>query len=85
MLKQRRVREKGKLRLSEYFKELKEGDKVSIIKDLAKASNFPIRMHGKTGTVKRKQGNFFVVELNDGNKTKKLIVEATHLKKLKTS
>jgi len=85
MLKQKREREKGKLKLSEYFKELKEGDRVAVIKNLSVPFNFPSRIHGKTGTVIGKKGRAFIVQLKDGNKNKKFILQASHLKKLKTS
>lgn len=85
MLKQKRIRDKGKAKLSHYFKNLKVGEKVAIIKDLSKNFNFPSRMHGKTGIVLGTQGSFFMIGIRDGNKLKKICIESSHLKKLKTS
>ena len=85
MLKQKRIRDKGKAKLRDYFKELKNGEKVAIVRDLSKNASFSKRIQGRTGTVLGKQGNFFVIEFNDGGKKKKLVIESSHLKKLKTS
>ncbi|MBI5148300.1 hypothetical protein HZA33_01320 [Candidatus Pacearchaeota archaeon] len=85
MLKHKRIREKGKLALSRYFQELKQGDKVAFIKDLSRASNFHLRMQGRTGTVLGKIKNHYLIGIKVGHKLKKAIVEASHLKKLKTS
>ena len=63
MLKQKRIRDKGKLKLSQYFKELKKGEKVAIVRDLSKPFNFPSRICGKTGAVTGTQGRFFIVEI----------------------
>lgn len=85
MLKHKRIRDKGRAKLGDYFKEIKQGEKVAIIRDLSKPANFARRIQGKTGTILGKRGNFFIVGILDGNKKKKLILESSHLKKLKTS
>jgi large subunit ribosomal protein L21e len=38
------------------------------------------RFHGKTAKVIGKRGKAYIVELNDGNKSKELIVKPEHLK-----
>jgi len=83
MLKRKRIRNKGKAQLSRYFKEFKQGDKISIVRDLS--YNFPIpgRFQGTTGTVLNKRGESYVIELKDMNKKKTVILQAVHLKKLK--
>ena len=58
-----------------------EEDLVHIIIDpsVHKGQPHP-RVHGKTGKVSDKRGRAYIVEINDGNKSKKLIVRPEHLK-----
>ena len=84
MLKRKKVREKGKIRLSEYFKNLKQGDTVTVKRDLGVAGAFPRRMQGRSGVVESKKGKCFVVKIKDINKEKKFIIHPVHLKKLKS-
>jgi len=83
MSKRKSMKERGKIRLSEYFKELKEGDKVAIKKEKSIKAGFPDRFQGLTGTVVRKQGRSYVVKFKDFKKEKTLIVQPIHLKRLK--
>lgn len=76
------IREKGKLRLSRYFQEFKEGDRVSVLKDASVDSSFPLRLQGKTGVVEGKRGQAFIVKIKDEDKEKKFIIEPIHLKKI---
>ena len=81
----KKVREKGKIKLSEYFKSLEKGDRVSIIREMSLNKNFPDRMQGRTGIVEGKRGKSYVVRIKDINQIKRYIVEPIHLKKLKSS
>jgi ribosomal protein L21E len=81
MLRKKKVRERGKVRLSEYFKELKEGDRVSIVRELSQKAGFPKTIQGRTGTIEGKRGNSYVVNVRIG-KEKRFIVHPIHLKKL---
>ena len=81
-MKNKKVREKGKIRLSDYFKKLKEGDTVTVIKEQTVESYFPRRIIGKSGKIMGKRGSHAIVELRDGNKTKTFIIKPIHLKKL---
>jgi len=83
MLKRKRIRTRGKAGLSTVFKELHEGDKVALVRDLAYIAPFPKRMQGKTGRILGYRGKCCVVGVKDGNKEKKFIVSKIHLKKLK--
>jgi len=78
----KKLRERGKVRLSEYFKELKEGDKVVFMP----SPDFPIPFHkryrGLTGTVVGKRGRCYVVEVKRNNKKKIIISHAIHLKRI---
>lgn len=82
MAKTKKIRQRGKIRLSRYFKVFKEGDKVAIVKEQSVVSSFPKRMIGKTGVIIATRGSHKMVELNDGDKVKKFIVHPIHLKKL---
>ena len=82
-MRSKKTREKGKLRLSRYFQELKPGDKVSIVRELSVKANFPDRMQGKTGIIAGTRGKSYVVNVKEGKKEKKFIVKSVHLKKLK--
>ncbi|MBT7706638.1 50S ribosomal protein L21e [archaeon] len=81
MAKGKPVRRKGKIRFSEYFKKLKDGDMVSVVAEKSVCSSFPKRIQGLTGKVVRSQGSFKVVELKDKDKTKTFIMHPVHLRK----
>ena len=83
MSKGKRIRDKGKIRLSEYFKKFNENDKVAVVKEFGVSSAFPKRIVGKTGKVIGTRGNFIIIQINDGDKMKTFIIHPIHLKKLK--
>ena len=82
MVKRKKIRTRGKIQLSRYFQSFKEGDNVSVVKDVSIDSNFPERMQGRTGIVVEKRGRAYVVKIMDHNKEKKFIIEPIHLKKI---
>jgi len=82
MGKGKSIREKGKIKLSEYFKDIGEGSSVAIVTEKAVANSFPERIQGRSGIVTGNRGKYKVVELKEGNKTKTFIVHPVHLKKL---
>ncbi len=83
MARQRkRVREKGKLKLSSYFKKIDDGVDVALVTDLGVRASFPKRLKGMSGKVSGSRGRFKLVEIKDGNKLKTLIVHPVHLRKL---
>ncbi len=84
MVRRKKLRSRGKLRFSEYFKRLNLGEKVSISKEKSVKASFPERMQGKTGTVEEKRGKSYVIKVKDKNRDKKFIVNPIHLKKIKT-
>ena len=58
-----------------------EDDLVHIIIDPSSQKGQPHpRFHGKTGKVSEKRGRAYIVEINDGNKAKRLIIRPEHLK-----
>lgn len=81
-MKGKRIREKGKIRLSSYFKNLNKGEKVSIVPDAGVRSAFPRRIRGKTATVLDSRGSFKVVEIKEGSGSKKYIIHPIHLRKI---
>lgn len=82
MVKSKKIRQKGKLRLSEYYKKLDEGDTVAIVIEKSVRINFPKRMQGKTGKVIGSRGYYKLVELKDKDAVKTLIIHPIHLRKL---
>jgi len=76
------VREKGKLRLSKYFKKFDDGDKIGIVMDVGIRASFPKRLQGMSGKVTGSRGRFKVVEIKDGGKLKTFIIHPAHLRKL---
>ena len=83
MARQRkRVREKGKLNLSSYFKKIEDGVDVALVTDVGVRASFPKRLKGMSGKVIGSRGRFKLVEIKDGNKLKTFIVHPIHLKKL---
>ncbi|MFH1238044.1 MAG: 50S ribosomal protein L21e [archaeon] len=84
MARQRKsIREKGKLRLSQYFKKIEDGANVAVVTDLGVQSMFPKRLKGMNGTVIGSLGKFKSVQIKTGNKTKTFIIHPAHLRVLK--
>lgn len=83
MARKKKVRTRGKLQLSKYFQELKEGETVAIVREPAVQSSFPVRMQGRTGSIEGKRGRAYIVKIKDQNKEKRFLIEPIHLKKIK--
>ena len=81
-MKGKRIRQKGKLRLSQYFKKIEDGTSVAIVTDKGLRVSFPERLKGQSGKVSGSRGKFKMVELKDGNKMKTFIIHPAHLKKI---
>jgi ribosomal protein L21E len=81
-MKGKKIRNKGKVKISGYFKKVSDGDRVAIISELGVSSSFPKRLQGRGGVVIGTRGNFKLVEIKEGGKIKKYIVHPVHLKKL---
>ena len=78
----KKIREKGKLRLSSYFKKIEDGASVALVTDTGVRASYPKRMKGMSGKVISSRGKFKLLEIKDGNKLKTLIVHPVHLRKL---
>lgn len=75
-------KEKGKVSLSRYFQEFKDGDKVNLkLHPSVLGGRFFPRFHGLTGTVIGKRGDCYKVAIMNGAKEKKLFIHPIHLKK----
>lgn len=81
--KTKNIREKGKIRLSEYFKEINENQQATIIREKSIPSNVPERFIGLTGTIIGTRGSHKIIQINDGNKAKRFIIHPIHLKLIK--
>ena len=81
-MKGKRLRQKGKIRLSNYFKNLNNGERVSIVPDAGIRSAFPHRIRGKTGIVIDSRGRFKVIEIKETRGSKKYIIHPIHLRKI---
>jgi ribosomal protein L21E len=83
MIKRKGSKLHGKVRLSQYFQEFKEGDKVAIVREHSLNPAFPKRIQGKTGLIAGMRGRACIVVINDGNAKKIHIIAPAHLKRLK--
>lgn len=77
------VRDKGKIKLANYFQQFKEGDNVCLVAEPAiqKGMYYP-RFYGKAGKVTGKRGECYEVRIVDGNMKKIVIAHPVHLKRL---
>lgn len=83
MIKRKSFKEHGKIKLSRYFQELKEGDRITVIKELSLNPKFPKTLQGRSGKISGKRGNSYIIKMNDLNMEKTYIIHPVHLKKLK--
>jgi len=83
MTKTKSIRTRGKIQLSRYFQELKEGDSVAVVREYSSEANFPKRLQGRTGVVDGKRGSTYIVKINDQTKKKTFLIQPIHLKKIK--
>lgn len=76
------IREKGKIKISNYLHSYNINDKVILKAEPAVQTGmyFP-RFHGKSGIIIGKQGNCYKVLIKDFKKPKTMLVHPIHLKK----
>jgi len=84
MAGRKKIKERGKVRLSEYFKELKIGERVAIKREKSVVASFPERIQGITGVIEGKRGKNYIVKLKELNKEKLFIIAPIHLKRIKS-
>ena len=82
-LLRKKPRERGIHSIARALQKFEEGDSVSIVIDPAVHKGMPhIRFQGHTGKVEGKQGESYLVGINDGKKHKTLIVRSEHLRRV---
>ena len=81
-MKTKSVRTKGKLQLSRYFQELKEGDMVAVKREFSLNAGFPKRLQGRTGVVKERKGKVYNIKIKDQAKEKQFLIAPIHLKRI---
>ncbi len=82
MLKQKRARERGKIKPSHIVKTLKIGESVVLMRDLSSRGMFPKQFHGRIAVVTGKAGDAYTVKFLNGKVHKTLTLNPVHLKKL---
>ena len=83
MLKRKKQREHGKIKLSKWFQDFEKGDKVAVVRELSVQPKFPKQLQGRAGVVESKRGCSYIVKIKDLNKEKTYIIHPVHLRKLK--
>lgn len=78
----RSIRERGKVPLSRYFQEFKEGEYVNLkLNSNIVKGKFHPRFHGLNGVIVGRKGSCYQVQFKDGNKEKKVYIHPIHLLK----
>ena len=83
MIKRKEPRDHGKIKLSKYFQDFKQGDRVAVVRELAMIPKFPKQLQGRSGVIESKRGRSYIVKIKDLNKDKTYIIHPVHLRKLK--
>ena len=77
-------REHGIKSITRALQQFEEGDSVNIVIDSSVHKGMPhIRFHGYTGKVEGKQGESYLIGIDDGKKHKTLIIRSEHLRRVK--
>lgn len=81
----KKPRERGLSPITRSLQTFNIGEKAGVVIDpsIHKGQPHP-RFHGLTGTVKKRQGNAYLIEIKDGNKTKQVIAKPEHLRRCET-
>ncbi len=79
----KKPRDRGTISITRALQQFEEGDIVNIVIDPSIHKGMPhIRFHGKTGKIKGKQGESYIVGISDGKKNKSLIIKPEHLRRV---
>jgi large subunit ribosomal protein L21e len=81
-MKGKRQRQHGKIKLSEYFKNIPDGQVVAVVREPSVRCTYPKRILGRSGVVIGSRGTHKIVKVSDGNLPKTFIIHPIHLKKL---
>lgn len=80
----KRPRERGISSITRALQQFEKGDSVDIVIDPSIHKGMPhIRFQGYTGKIEGKQGESYLVGINDGKKHKALIIRPEHLRRTK--
>ena len=82
MIKRKNIKEHGKLRLSRYFQEFENGEKVAVVREQSLNPKFPIRIQGRNGIIIGKKGAAYIVKIKEGGLEKDHIIAPIHLIKI---
>ncbi|MFC1648400.1 50S ribosomal protein L21e [Nanoarchaeota archaeon] len=78
-------KEKGKTPLRKHLQSFDVGDKVVLTAEPSvQGGIYDLKFHGKIAEVTGKQGACYNVQVQDGGKSKILIVNPVHLKKVRS-
>jgi len=78
----KKIRDRGKIKLSSYFKIIEDGARVAVVDERGVRMSFPKRLRGMSGIVKGSRGKFKEILIKDGNKEKTFVIHPVHLKVL---
>ncbi len=79
----RELRQKVGMRptITRYMQEFKKNQKVIIVQEPSSHKGMPHpRFKGKVGKVLEKRGSSYIIEIDDGGSTKKIISRPEHLR-----
>lgn len=67
--------------ITKFLRQYSEGQQVVVMQEPSSRSGMPYkRFRGRSGYVVGKRGKAYIVEIQEGNKTKKVISKPEHLK-----
>jgi large subunit ribosomal protein L21e len=79
---QKRARDRGLSPITRIFQTFEVGEKANINIDPSVHKGVPhVRFHGHTGTIVRKQGEAYLIDVRMGGMMKQVIVRPEHLRK----
>lgn len=79
----KKPRERGIHSITRALQHFEEGESVNIVIDSSVHKGMPhIRFQGYTGKIEGKQGESYLVGIDDGKKHKVLIIRSEHLRRV---
>jgi large subunit ribosomal protein L21e len=79
----KKPRDRGFTSITRALQEFEEGDSVNVVIDSSVHKGLPhIRFQGRTGRIEGRQGDAYLVGINDGKKHKTLIIRSEHLRRV---
>jgi len=85
MLKQKRIRQRGKFSFTRFFQKFREGDSVAVARELSIKFGYPKRIQGRTGKIIAKRGAAYEIEIKDMNKPKRYLIKPIHLNRIQVA